>query len=415
MRRLTAILALIWALAGLLAPAAGAESTSALRRVLLGGMGAAGSGSGAYVVDLSESKVLFNSRADTRRILASNTKIFTTTAALERFGSAGTLETRVLGEGTLDPVTGRWDGDLYLKGGGDPTFGTASFIARAYGRTGADIEQLVVALQSAGITSVRGRVYGDETAWDALRGGPDSGYGISGYVGPLSALSFNRGLATETGHGFQGNPPLFAARKLDAALEDVGVTVRGAPRTGPAPLDATQLAAVESPPMSRLVRLTNKPSDNFFAEQLMKALAALDNGIGTTAGGTRVVMAAAKKLGGSSRLVDGSGLARGNRASPKAIVRILTAARSQEWFDAFYDSLPVAGRDGTLYDRMRRGPAHNRCRAKTGTIAGVSALSGYCTAISGDVIAFSFLMNGVSVTGARRLQNRMAAAIARYG
>lgn len=414
MRRHISITALFCALACLAPVPAGAESTSALRRALASGMGSAGSGSGAYVLDLTERKVLFNSRGATRRMLASNTKLFTTAAALERFGASGALQTRVLGEGALDVETGRWEGDLYLKGSGDPTFGSGSFIARAYG-TGADIEQLVSTLQAAGITSVRGRVLGDETAWDTLRGGPDSGYGVSFWVGPLSALSFNRGLATERGGGYQGNPPLFAARKLDAALEDAGISVRGAPRSGPAPPDALPLATVESPPMSRLVRLTNKPSDNFFAEQLMKALAALETGIGTTAGGAGVVMAAGRSLGAPSRLVDGSGLARGNRASPKSIVRLLTAARASEWFAAFYDSLPIAGRDGTLHDRMERGPARRRCRAKTGTIAGVSALSGYCTAVSGDVIAFSFLMNGVNVSGARRLQNSMAGAIARHG
>ena len=104
--------------------------------------------------------------------------------------------------------------------------------------------------------------------------------------------------------------------------------------------------------MSRLVRLTNKSSDNFFAEQLLKALAALESGIGTTAGGARVAMAAGRGFGAPSNLVDGSGLARGNRASPKSIVRLLTAARASEWFAAFYDSLPIAGRDGTLHDRM---------------------------------------------------------------
>jgi D-alanyl-D-alanine carboxypeptidase/D-alanyl-D-alanine-endopeptidase (penicillin-binding protein 4) len=81
---------------------------------------------------------------------------------------------------------------------------------------------------------------------------------------------------------------------------------------------------------------------------------------------------------------------------------------------AFDRALPVAGRDGTLDDRMNSGPARGRCRAKTGTIAGVSTLSGYCRARSGDRLVFSFLMNGVSTSGARRLQDRMAQALARY-
>ena len=72
----------------------------------------------------------------------------------------------------------------------------------------------------------------------------------------------------------------------------------------------------------------------------------------------------------------------------------------------------MAGRDGTLAKRMRTGTARRRCRGKTGTLSNVSALSGYCTARSGDLYAFSILMNGVYTPGAQRLQDRMAQAIA---
>ena len=74
-----------------------------------------------------------------------------------------------------------------------------------------------------------GRVCGDESRFDSLRGGPDSGYGVSIWVGPLSALSYNRGLATEGGSAFQLNPPAFAAARLDAALEARGIAVRRKP------------------------------------------------------------------------------------------------------------------------------------------------------------------------------------------
>jgi D-alanyl-D-alanine carboxypeptidase/D-alanyl-D-alanine-endopeptidase (penicillin-binding protein 4) len=86
--------------------------------------------------------------------------------------------------------------------------------------------------------------------------------------------------------------------------------------------------------------------------------------------------------------------------------------RTRLEFPAFYRSLSIAGRDGTLRHRMRRGAARRRCRGKTGTLAGVSALSGYCTARSGSVYVFSILMNGVNVLAARRLQDRMARATA---
>ena len=79
--------------------------------------------------------------------------------------------------------------------------------------------------------------------------------------------------------------------------------------------------------------------------------------------------------------------------------------RTQPEYQALYDSLPIAGVDGTIHDRMRKGPAHRRCHAKTGSLIGVSALSGYCTTVSGREVAFSFLMNGISTYYARRLQD----------
>jgi D-alanyl-D-alanine carboxypeptidase/D-alanyl-D-alanine-endopeptidase (penicillin-binding protein 4) len=120
----------------------------------------------------------------------------------------------------------------------------------------------------------------------------------------------------------------------------------------------------------------------------------------------------AATAGARVQLVDGSGLDHGDRASPQDVVKLLVAARQRPEFPALFDSLPIAGVDGTIYDRMRSGPARRNCRAKTGSLIGVSALSGYCTTRSGRSVAFSFLMNGISVSYARRLQDRMAQAIA---
>ena len=197
-------------------------------------MRAAGSYSGAYVVEVSGDKrprAVFRWRQRTPRILASNTKLFTTSAALARFGTEGTLGTEVLGTGELD-TEGIFRGSLYLRGGGDPTFGSRSFTKQSYGG-GATVQDLAALLEETGIERVTGRVYGDESAFDSLRGGPDSGYGVSPWVGPLSALSYNRGLFTESGRGYQANPPAFAAARLGEALEARGVTVRLKPRAGP--------------------------------------------------------------------------------------------------------------------------------------------------------------------------------------
>jgi D-alanyl-D-alanine carboxypeptidase/D-alanyl-D-alanine-endopeptidase (penicillin-binding protein 4) len=406
---------LVIALLALLPAAAAAQDQALLAKRLTRQMRLAGAYSSAYVTEVAGDNPgpVFRWRERTPRILASNTKLFTTSAALARFGSLGTLGTEVLGTGELDPE-GVYRGSLYLRGGGDPTFGSRRFTKRSYGG-GATVQDLAALLDEAGIQRVTGRVYGDESAFDSLRGGPDSGYGVSVWVGPLSALSYNRGLFTEGGRGFQANPPAFAAARLDDALEARDIPVRRRPRAGLTPAGATVLASVDSPPMERLITLTNKPSDNFFAEMLLKDLARQAGGVGTTARGARVATSFARRLGARPRLVDGSGLSRANRASPVSIVRLLSAIYRGADFDTFYASLSIAGQDGTLFDRMRRGPARLHCRGKTGTLSNVSALSGYCEALSGDDYAYSILMNGVYPTGARRLQDRMLQAIAKYG
>ena len=393
----------------LLLPAAAAAQNEALMvKRLTGQMRYAGAYSGAYVVDVSGAtpRPIFRWRARTARILASNTKLFTSTAALALYGRDGTLGTEVLGSGRLDPE-GVYRGSLYLRGGGDPTFGSRRFTRRAYGG-GATVQDLALLLDKAGIQRVTGRVYGDESAFDSLRGGPD-------VEGLLSALSYDRGFFSESGRGFQANPPTFAAARLDDALAARRIPVRLKPRAGLTPAGAGVVASVASPPVERLIKLMNKPSDNFFAEMLVKDLAHMNGGVGTTARGTAIATSFARRLGAQPSLADGSGLSRGNRASPVSVVRLLSAMYRRADFDPFVDSLPIAGQDGTLFDRMRSGPARYRCRGKTGTLSNVSALSGYCEARSGNNYAYSILMNSVYPTGARRLQDRMLQAIAKYG
>jgi len=390
---------------------AAAQSEGALPGKLRSAMRGAGASSGAYVRNADTGKAVFRFRHIRPRILASNTKLFTTSAALARFGVKGRLATEVRSSALLEP-DGTLRGDLYLVGSGDPTFGSRRFARRAYG-SGGTVEELAELLEKAGIARVTGRVFGDESRFDSRRGGPESGFRISPYVGPLSGLAYNRGLASESGRGYQANPPAFAAARLDSALARRDISVRGAPRSGRAPADARVLATVQSPTMARLAAITNKPSDNFFAEMMLKALAAQAGGRGTTAAGARLTARFARRIGGRpSRLADGSGLSRANRASPFRVVKLLLAMRKRDEFDPFFASLSIAGRDGTLRPRMRSGPARNRCRGKTGTISGVSALSGYCRARSGETYAFSILMNNANPFGARAIQDRMVQAIA---
>jgi D-alanyl-D-alanine carboxypeptidase/D-alanyl-D-alanine-endopeptidase (penicillin-binding protein 4) len=112
--------------------------------------------------------------------------------------------------------------------------------------------------------------------------------------------------------------------------------------------------------------------------------------------------------------VDGSGLTISNRSTAFDLVKVLSQIRSRRYSDDFFGSLPVAGRSGTLADRMRGSAAEGRCHAKTGTLTGVSALSGYCFTRAGRSYSFSILMNSVYDTGsARAAQDQIAALIAR--
>jgi D-alanyl-D-alanine carboxypeptidase/D-alanyl-D-alanine-endopeptidase (penicillin-binding protein 4) len=398
------LLALLLALA-LAAPAlAQAGVGSALTKQ----MKAAGHYSGAVVVDNTTGRTLFAWKPNTPRVLASNTKLFTTATALARFGSDGTFSTDVVSDTPVGP-DGVLKGDLWLRGGGDPAFGTLSYVRKHYGPQAGSVEYLVDALATAGLTAVRGGVHGDESSFDTVRGLHDSGYGTSPWVGPLSALSFNHAY---DGSHFQSSPPSFAADVLRKTLKADSISPGHAAATSRAPAGAKVLASVSSPPMSTLVQLTNKESDNFFAEMLMKDIGHAASGFGTTAAGVKAVRSFAAAAGATVQLIDGSGLDHGDRASPRSVVKLLVSETKRPEFPALYDSLPIAGVDGTIYDRMRSGPAKSNCRAKTGSLIGVSALSGFCTTRAGHQVAFSFLMNGLSTTYARRLQDKMAQAIA---
>jgi serine-type D-Ala-D-Ala carboxypeptidase/endopeptidase (penicillin-binding protein 4) len=384
-----------------------------LTRTLGSGLRSAGRSSGALVVDMSTGRTLFSASANVRRLPASVEKLYTTSTALLRFGANANLLTSVLGDGTISP-TGTYTGTLYIRGGGDPTFGSAPFDRSAYG-TGATMQRLVTDLIDAtGITALDGSVIGDESYFDSARGTPATGFQFSPFVeGSLSALVYNRGLVNQ-GSAFVRHPALFAAQQFEAALKADGVTV---PRNthigaGHAPASATTLTAVHSPRLATLIRLTNTPSDNFFAEMLLKGLGAKFGQGGTSASGAAVVRAQlARSFHIRPQLVDGSGLSRSDRTSPREVVSALQGLATNS---TFASSLAVAGETGTLQGEMRGTVAQGRCRGKTGTLSNVSNLVGYCQARDGHMLAFAFLMNSIDPNAAHPIQNKMAVAVAKY-
>jgi D-alanyl-D-alanine carboxypeptidase/D-alanyl-D-alanine-endopeptidase (penicillin-binding protein 4) len=373
----------------------------------------AGRFSGAYVMDLTANKTVYSKNAATGRLPASVEKLYTTTTALERFGPGATLTTSILGQGTQSG--GTFTGTLYLRGGGDPTFGSASFDAANYG-TGATIQALVSTLTTAtGITQLNGNIVADETMFDSDRGTPATGNQPSIETeGELSALAFDRGWANSIGTVYFRHPAVQAGQQLVAALKAAGVRVppRAKVTAGRTPSAATPLASVHSPPMATLVSLTNTPSDNFFAETLVKDLGARFGSGGTTSAGAAVVQAQmASSFNIHPRLNDGSGLSRSDLTTPFQVVTLLRNMASNPQFTA---SLAVAGETGTLEHEMRHTYAQGRCRGKTGTLDDVSNVVGYCRAKDGHTLAYALMMNGIVPDYAHPIQDRMQVALAKY-
>jgi D-alanyl-D-alanine carboxypeptidase/D-alanyl-D-alanine-endopeptidase (penicillin-binding protein 4) len=211
------------------------------------------------------------------------------------------------------------------------------------------------------------------------------------------------------------DPALASARRFDRALESAGVRVARRAAVGRASPDAVPLTGVVSQRLALIVREMNRESDNFVAESLLKELGARELGRGTTGAGARVVRRVLAERGvplAGVRIVDGSGLSRGDRLTPRALTALLVSAWSDPRIGrALFDSLSVAGVNGTLEHRLERRPARGAVRAKTGTTSLASALTGFV----GRRYVFAILMNGDPIPWwwARRGQDRFAMALAR--
>jgi D-alanyl-D-alanine carboxypeptidase/D-alanyl-D-alanine-endopeptidase (penicillin-binding protein 4) len=388
-----------------------ASEVAHLDAVMSKAMKPLGGHSGAYVVDLANGEVLFDDDGTVPRNPASVEKLYTLTTALDRFGLDGTLQTSVYGAGKLEP-DGVFVGNLYLHGGGDPTFGSASFINHNYG-AGASVQALATLLiERLHLRRVEGSVIGDESYFDSRRGEPASNYAVDpNLVGALSALAFNRGLS-----GSFGSPPAYAASQLAATLRHDGVVVTGRSHAGLTDLfDARLLVTIDSPPMATLAKLTAVPSDDFFAEMLLKALGARFGAGGTTAAGAAVVSQFLATVHLDPAIVDGSGLSRADHSTPLDVVTLLRdlspggVASLQAIGETLRAALPVVSETGTLELRMPHTVASGHCMAKTGTLSDASDLAGWCNGI----FAFAFLMNHVDVTAAQDAQDTMTIALAK--
>jgi serine-type D-Ala-D-Ala carboxypeptidase/endopeptidase (penicillin-binding protein 4) len=381
--------------------AAAAPATGSLKTRLdkaLRAHGVSSSQTGAIVYDLSKSAYVYRRNPDRALKPASNEKLPVAVTALSILQPGYTIPTELRAQGHQTGSV--WNGRLILKGYGDPALSSSQ------------LGRLARAVENAGITRVTGAIVGDESFFDKMRVAP--GWKASYYKDecpPLSALIVNRGHF----RGYiTGKPALVAAKMLRAKLVDRGIRVDGRARLGRTDQTSTVIATQQSPALRWLVRTMDRQSDNFYAEMLVKVLGANERSSGTTRDGTRVIRGELRSRGVPLRgvvIADGSGLSAYDRLTARATARLLRSAFSDAKIStAFVDSLPTAGVNGTLVDRMTSGPAYRNVYAKTGTTDSASALSGYVR----SRYVFSILMNGNPIPWwyARQAQDRFAQVLA---
>jgi len=424
---------------------------------------------GVLVVSLSDSTVLFEHNGGKLFHPASNLKLLTTATALNLLDSSFQCTTEVFTPGPV--LRGTLQGDLAVRGRGDPALDTDDLDSLAVRLRSAGIT--AISGDVVGDTSYfddvrwgRGWMWDDEPEADEAFFSPltVNGNSVEVLVGPgrstgsrvgvetrpsttyltveneaitsrdttLPALRVTRDRGTNiirlTGHVVPGaevrtfslsvdRPEMYFLHLLRERLAEGGIKTRGTLRLAPAP--AVSPAMVITHPLDTILHLINKPSDNIAAENLLKILSAERFGPpGTSEKGLSLVKLYLGGIGVDTATVviaDGSGVSAYTIVTPEMIIRLLRHEYGRRaTFRRFYESLPIAGVDGTLRQRMQGTTAEGNAHAKTGTLTGVSALSGYVTSADGMLLAFSIVANHHpgEVAELRRMQDRIVALLA---
>ena len=312
-------------------------STSASLDQLLADPALHGASVSLMVRDARSGNTLYQHNPRTRLTPASSLKLLTTAAAMDVLGPQYRFSTQLLSDGIRQGAV--LDGNLYLRGLGDPTIQWADYQA------------------------------------------------------------------------------------LAANLAQQGIVVQGRRMIGGVtPTTATVLALHESAPLQELITPLLKLSNNNMSEALLKSMGRKTVNAGTAPAGVAAVAGFLKRQGidtATLNQVDGSGLSRRNLVSSQNLTDVLLAASKQPWFNAWYNALPVAGNPqrlvgGSLRYRLRGSAAENNLHGKTGSMSGVSSLTGYVTDANGRKLVFSMVTNNYVVAGARvkALENRLATALA---
>lgn len=336
---------------------------------------------------------IFSMNPSESMIPASNTKLFTTATALSELGGDFVLKTSLLSD---DPniKDGVINGNLYIKGYGNSLFSQE------------DLEKCVGELKGKGISKITGSVIGDDSYFDDVYTRDDwiKDEVANVKLPPISALVLDRnrkviykkrGRRTRRYLVNVQNPPLNAAELLRDELINNGIEVNLQSREGITPDNAVELTN-SGIILKNLLQDINKHSDNFLAECLFKTLGAETSGEqGNAFYSTQAILSFIKDNGiysDGSSIVDGSGISRFDQITVGALAGVLEKMYFDlAHFDDFFNSLSIAGVDGTLKHRMIGTRAENNFRGKTGTLNGVTSLSGYLTTGGGDDLIISII------------------------
>ncbi|MFD1039609.1 D-alanyl-D-alanine carboxypeptidase/D-alanyl-D-alanine-endopeptidase [Virgibacillus byunsanensis] len=400
---------------------------------------------------------LYNNMGNIRMRPASNMKLLTATAALSTLGEDYKFTTEILKDSSINGNS--LQGNLYLKGKGDPTLLPSNF------------DNFALDLSEKGIEKIEGDIVADDTWYDDVRLSPDliwsdEHYYYGAQVSALTAspsqdydagtvivevspgdtvgarpnvsLSPNTDYVTidnnattvatnvedeltvERDHGTNNivikgeipvgsvnvkewmavwEPTTYALDFFQKSLQEQGISWTGSLKTGVTPEDAEAIITHQSMPLSELLVPFMKLSNNGHAETLIKEMGKIVYGEGSWDKGIEVTENVLSELGMNMDTImirDGSGLSHINLIPPNEISNLLYLVQKEEWFSSYLHSLPDAGEadrmvGGTLRHRMKE----TSVRAKTGTIYGVSTLSGYVETNSGEPLIFSVMVNNL--------------------
>lgn len=337
---------------------------------------------GIMVYDLTADSTLFASGEKQLLRPASTMKLLTGITALDRLGWQYNYTTTLAITG--DTLGGVLRGDVYCRGGFDPSFGDK------------DMTAFVAALRGLGIDSISGRIYEDLTFKDDKKFGAGWCWDDNNYtLTPLLIDKRDAFMAT------------FKSKLRQQIRLANDTTLRG---TVP---ENARVVATCSHSLLSIMKQMMKESDNLYAESMLYQVAASAGKREVSAqDGLTLVRNLINSIGldaDTYNFADGSGLSLYNYVSAELECMLLRYAfHKDDIYRHLYPTLPVAGRDGTLSSRMKNSSAEGNVHAKTGTLKGVSSLAGYCQAYNGHLLCFSIIDQGVmKQSEAKMFQNRI--------